>query len=92
VTSPRVDDAGSTWARIDLEPYLASECEPLQPAFLRRSDGASLIYPSKVTLLSGAPEAGKGWIALRAQAEILDAGGSVAYSIWRTIQPASRRG
>ena len=70
----------TTWAPVDLAAILAGE-DSLEPAptMLARTDGERLVYAGKVHSFNGEPEAGKGWLALRAVAERLNAGEHVVY-------------
>lgn len=70
---------GSSWRPVDLAPHLAGDAPVVRPALLARSDGQCLLYPGKLHWLSGEPEAGKGWIALQACAERMNAGERVLY-------------
>ena len=73
-------DETSTWTPVDVAPILAGDgnLEPA-PAMLARTDGIRLIYRAKVHAFNGEPESGKGWLALLAVAERLDAGERAAY-------------
>lgn len=59
--------------------WLESDLSPVPPEFLKRTDGAALLYKGKVTSVHGAPEGCKGWFACAAVAEVLAAGGTAAY-------------
>lgn len=59
----------STWAAVDLEPYLAGEVVMTEPSILTRTDGKSLFYPGRVNSLFGKSESAKTWIALWAGAQ-----------------------
>lgn len=74
-----LDMEASTWAPVDLAPILAGEQTTEPPSILPREDGACLLYRGKVHSLYGEPEAGKGWVALRAAASELEAGERVVY-------------
>ena len=71
---------GSTWEPVDIAPILAGEgnLEPA-PTMLARTDGRRLIYRAKVHSFNGEPECGKGWLALLAVAERIDADEHAAY-------------
>lgn len=69
----------SSWAPIDLGPVLSGDRVAEPPSILLRSDGHGLLYPGKEHLISGEPESGKGWLLMRAAAEVLAAGKRVLY-------------
>lgn len=69
----------SSWTPVDLKPILAGEHEPEEPVYLRRTDGVGLLYKGRLHAVSAEPEAGKGWLALTATKERLDAGETVLY-------------
>jgi len=75
------EQTASSWSPVDLGPILAGDPTALEPApvFLEREDGEHLIYAGKVHLVSGRPEASKGWLAMAASAERLRAGEHVLY-------------
>lgn len=78
-TLPLTDEQlESSWAPVDLSDALSGVAEP-EPSILTRTDGRSLLYEGRIHQLSAEPEAGKGWLACKASAECLRAGGSVAY-------------
>lgn len=80
VTEPPADGPqGSAWEPTDLVPYLNGEARAVRPSILARSDGRCLLYPGKLHWLSGEPEAGKGWVALHACAERMNADERVVY-------------
>jgi DnaB-like helicase N terminal domain/AAA domain len=68
----------NSWAPEDLTSALDGVTEPA-PTVLSRSDGAALLYDGRLHQLSAEPEAGKGWFACRASADLIRAGCSVAY-------------
>ena len=74
-----LDLESSTWAPVDLEPILAGRQTAVPPSILARQDGPCLLYRGKLHSLYGEPEAGKGWVALRAAVEQLQAGEGVVY-------------
>jgi KaiC/GvpD/RAD55 family RecA-like ATPase len=49
------------------------------PSILEREDGTCLLYRGKLHSLYGEPEAGKGWVALKAATDQLAAGEHVVY-------------
>src|SRR5689334_11769285 len=69
----------SSWTPVDLEPILNGEHEPEEPDLLRRTDGVALLYRGRLHAVFAEPEAGKGWLALTASKERLEAGGTVLY-------------
>lgn len=54
----------STWAAVDLEPYLSGEVELPEPSLLLREDGQALVYPGRVNSIYGLSESAKTWIAM----------------------------
>lgn len=80
-------DARTSWAPVDLASALDGDGQEDAPAFLTRTDGVALLYRGKAHALSGEPEAGKGWFALAASAEVLSAGGCVAYVDFESDAP-----
>lgn len=84
--SPPVSDesakVGATWMRVDLGPVLTGETKNLgKPEMLARSgdDDVFLLYPGRIHEFKGLPEAGKGWLALIACRQELQAGNTVFY-------------
>jgi hypothetical protein len=73
-------DDRSTWAPVDGASIMAGDGNlEAEPAMLARTDGAQLIYRGKVHSFNGEPECGKGWLALKAAAERLEAGEHAVY-------------
>lgn len=71
---------GSTVAWADVAAILAGDLEVTVSAdYLTRTDGAGLLYAGRTHFLWGEPSSGKGWIALTACRQVLDAGGAVVY-------------
>lgn len=68
-----------TWAPVDGRPYVDGTWTPPEPRFLTRTDDHALLYPSRVNLMFGESEVGKGWVALHAVAQALTNGASVLY-------------
>lgn len=56
------------WESVDLWAP-ADDMPPLQPTVLRRLDGVPLLYPGRVNVVVGPPEAGKSWFCAMAIAE-----------------------
>ncbi|AWI29520.1 hypothetical protein DDW44_12515 [Streptomyces tirandamycinicus] len=67
------------WAPVDLEAVLSGIDTSPDPAFLRRNDGAALLYPGLIHMFYGESESGKSWVALHAVASVLVDGGSAVY-------------
>ncbi len=67
----------SSWARIDLTPYLDGTHVPQAPELLQRTDGHCLLYRGRVHSLHGESESGKSWVALAEAATQLTAGAQV---------------
>jgi hypothetical protein len=77
----RADAAVSTWAAVDLTAPMEP---PAPPRWLTRvahhqTPAVALIYPNHVHWVSGEPESGKTWLALKAAAEALALGDRVAF-------------
>lgn len=79
---------GSTWAPVDLAPVLENRdaLEP-PPSVLARNDGSCLLYAGKIHWLAGEPEAAKGWTALLAAKEQIEAGEHV---VWADFEDEAR--
>jgi AAA domain len=69
----------SSWQPVDLEAIAEGLEADTEPALLPRSDGITIIYPGKRHLIAGEPEGGKGWLALKATAEEVQAAHRVLY-------------
>ena len=74
-----LEERVSTWASVDLGPYLRGEVTPPEPKVLRRTDGQALFYAGKVNSLYGASESAKSWIALHAGVQEMRLGERVMY-------------
>lgn len=68
-----------SWLPVDLAAIVAGDHAEEPPAFVTRTDGVALLYAGKLHLVSGEPEAGKGWLACHACAERLRAGEAAVY-------------
>jgi len=64
----------TSWAPVDLGPVVAGENPTQRPAYLRRLDGISLVYPGKQHAIYGEPESCKTWLLATAAARELRAG------------------
>jgi AAA domain len=77
------DDTASSWKPLPLGPIVAGihagEIVGPVPCVIARTDGACLAYPGEIQSLAGEPESCKGWIALAAAAELIEAGEPVLY-------------
>ncbi|MET8125707.1 hypothetical protein [Streptomyces sp. NPDC005231] len=73
------DDDADPWAPVDIEDVLAGTATAPDAEFLRRNDGAALLYPGRVHMFYGESESGKTWVALHAVAALLGDGGSALY-------------
>lgn len=69
----------STWAAVDMEPYLAGEVRPPVASVLIRSDGHGLMYQGRVNSLFGLSESAKSWIAMHACVQEIGNGDRVLY-------------
>ena len=74
-----MEERVSTWAPVDLEPYLAGQITLPEPNVLRRTDGQGLLYPGRVNSLYGRSESGKTWVAMLAVAQRIAKGERVCY-------------
>lgn len=77
--APATPGATSTWAPIDIAAVLDGDIHEQEPTVLARTDGARLLYPSAVHSISGEPESGKTWVALKAAADELNTGHPVVF-------------
>src|SRR5215207_3439949 len=69
----------SSWEPVDLLPFLTGEHIDEQTEILHRADGIGLLYPGRLHAVYGEPEACKGWLALAAAVECMEAGEPVVY-------------
>jgi hypothetical protein len=69
----------SGWRPVDLAPILSAEHPEERPEILTRTDGVGLLYRGRLHAVYGEPESCKGWLALAAAAECMDAGDPVLY-------------
>lgn len=74
-----LEERVSSWASVDLGPYLSGEVVMPEPSVLRRTDGQAIFYPGKVNSLFGPSESAKSWIALHAGAQEMKLGERVMY-------------
>lgn len=74
-----LEERVSSWASVDLGPYLSGEVTPPEPTVLRRTDGQALFYAGKVNSLFGQSESAKSWIALHAGVREMKLGERVMY-------------
>lgn len=69
----------SSWAAVDLGPYLSGQVVMPEPSILRRSDGRGLLYPGRVNMIYGKSESGKSWLSLVACVQEMTEGERVMY-------------
>lgn len=74
-----LEERVSSWAAVDLGPYLSGQVTMPEPSILRRSDGKGLLYPGRVNMIYGKSESGKSWLSLAACVQELTAGERVMY-------------
>jgi hypothetical protein len=67
------------WELADLVPILAGKTAEQAPSMLLRTDSKGLVYPGKVHVIAGEPEAGKGLLALAGCAERMGLGEHVLH-------------
>jgi hypothetical protein len=77
----------SSWTAVDLGPAIEGEGRDPAPTILSRADGPSLLYTGKLHQVSAEPEAGKGWFALRATADLIGTGLTVIYVDFESDAP-----
>jgi hypothetical protein len=80
-TNPQTDKTYrvTSWASIDLEPIKSGAITMPQPMFLKRTDGAAMIYPGLPHVFFGPSESLKSWAAVLASASFIAAGYAVVY-------------
>ena len=71
--------AVSCWEPVDLLPILNGEHVEEHAEILHRADGVALLYRGRLHAAYGEPESCKGWLALAAVAECIDAAELVVY-------------
>jgi hypothetical protein len=69
----------TTWSAVDLEPYKRGDKVIEPPAFLRREDGKTLIYPGRPHVFFGESESLKTFAALLACRSVVEQGLNVVY-------------
>lgn len=86
---PDADDVVSSWAPMDLGPYLAGTVPRPEPAVgLARTDGLRFIYPGKEHAVIGEMESGKSWFMAACAAAELRAGHRVVYVHFEEADPS----
>jgi AAA domain len=78
------DRPDSSWAPVNLEPILEGGTDDPPPSILTRTDGQALFYTSRVHVIAGEPESGKGWLVCRAVVDELHAHQHVVYIDFET--------
>lgn len=80
VPAPASDgDEPSSWAPVDLRAAADGGVEPPVVSLLEREDGAGLLYPGRLSMLIGASESGKTWLAMHTALQVVESGGTVVY-------------
>jgi AAA domain len=69
----------SSWTFVDLEPAKRVDRPKLEPVYLRRTDGAALIYPGRAHAFVGESETLKSWAALATCKSVFELGGRALY-------------
>ena len=69
----------STWARVDLSPYLDGTFSPPVASLFSRTDGVGLLYPGLTHSFHGESESGKSLIVQAEVARLITAGESVLF-------------
>ena len=69
----------SSWAAVDVEPYLSGQVVMPEPSVLRREDGKGLLYPGRVNMIYGKSESAKSWLALYTCVQEMGHGDRVMY-------------
>jgi Bifunctional DNA primase/polymerase, N-terminal len=78
-TPSEPEDELHSWIPKDLKRLLQNPPDPVQPAFLTRTDGRSLFYPGKVNGIIGASEGAKTWLMLFGVVQAVQLGINVGY-------------
>lgn len=73
------DAPASSWARVDLRPFLDGTHVAPVPTLLPRADGVCLLYRGLVHSIHGESESGKSWVAQAEAARLLAAGRPVLF-------------
>lgn len=60
-----LDERTNSWAGLQMSQWEGRDLTPPKPTLMTRTDGQALLYPGRVNLLFGRPEAAKSFIALR---------------------------
>lgn len=82
------DAQGSSWAAVDLGPYLRGEVKRPQPAVgAVREDGLCFLYPAREHACIGEMESGKSWFAIACAAAELRKGNRVEYIHFEEADP-----
>jgi AAA domain len=71
---------GSRWEPVDLRRVLDGSDLIERPSVLYRDDGVAMLYPRRINVFSGEPEALKTFLALDAAAQEIDKKNHVAYN------------
>lgn len=69
----------TSWAAVDLEPYIAGQVKMPEPTVLKRTDGKGIFYPGRVNMLFGMSEAAKTWVSLGCANQEMDEGGRALF-------------
>jgi hypothetical protein len=79
---------GSSWAAVDLGPYLRGEVERPRPSVgATREDGLCFLYPGREHACIGEMESGKSWFAIACAAAELRKGNRVEYIHFEEADP-----
>jgi hypothetical protein len=79
VLDPEPAGVPACWIPVRIGALAAGRVPSVEAALLERADGPRLLYAGAVNELHGEPESGKGFVAGRAVAEVVLAGGRVLY-------------
>lgn len=74
-----LEDRSSSWAPVDLDPYLSGQVQEVVPEVLEREDGQFLMYPGRLNMLYGPSESAKSWIAMFICLQLMERGERVVY-------------
>ena len=79
ITEDPLGSRSSSWAPIDLAPYLSGQVQEVIPSVMEREDGQFLMYPGRLNMLYGPSESAKSWIAMFTCLQAMERGERVVY-------------
>ena len=72
-------ERSSSWAPVDLGPYISGQVQEVVPSVMEREDGQFLMYPGRLNMLYGPSESAKSWIAMFTCLQAMERGERVIY-------------